>query len=229
MAEQKNRSIVGAARAMLHDQSLPFFLWAEACSTAIYVLNRSPYCALGSKTPKDTFTGKVPEIGHFQIFGCLTYSHVPYEKRTKLEATCECGIFVGYDETSKALRIYLPEQRRVVVRREVKFEEEKVFRRSLDFEMEDQQGTTQATTHISASQSSGSPVSGVTGSQVTGSSVIRAQSIGTYGTGTGSQMTPSGDSSSSGTGTGSIGTCSQVVGTSSGRQVSDEEVEESLR
>ena len=39
-----------------------------------------------------------------------------------------------------------------------------------------------------------------------------------------SHMTPSGDSSSSGTGTGS-----QVVGTSSRRQVSDEEVEESLR
>ena len=42
-------------------------------------------------------------------------------------------------------------------------------------------------------------------------------------------MTPSGDSSSSGTGTGSLGASSQVVGTSSGRQMSDEEVEESLR
>ena len=29
VAKTKNRSIVGAARAMLHDQSLPFFLWAE--------------------------------------------------------------------------------------------------------------------------------------------------------------------------------------------------------
>ena len=42
-------------------------------------------------------------------------------------------------------------------------------------------------------------------------------------------MTPLGDSSSSGIGTGSPGTGSQVVGTSSGRHVSDEEVEESLR
>ena len=89
MAERKNHSIVGAARAMLHDQSLPFFLWAEACSTAVYVLNRSLHHALGSKTPEETFIGKVPEIGHFWIFGCLTYSHVPTEKRTKLEATGE--------------------------------------------------------------------------------------------------------------------------------------------
>jgi len=47
VAERKNRSIVGAARAMLHDQSLPFFLWAEACSTIVYVLNRSLHRALG--------------------------------------------------------------------------------------------------------------------------------------------------------------------------------------
>ena len=37
VAERKNRSIVGVARAMLHDQSLPFFLWAKACSTVVYI------------------------------------------------------------------------------------------------------------------------------------------------------------------------------------------------
>ena len=59
-----------------------------------------------------------------------------------MEATGERGIFVGYDETSKAFRIYLLSQRKVVVRREVKFEEEESFRRTLDSEMRDQQGTT---------------------------------------------------------------------------------------
>ena len=106
--ERKNRSIVGAARAMLHDQSLSFFLWVEACSNAVYVLNRSPHRALGSKTPEETFTGKVLEIGHFHIFGCLTYSHVASEKRKKLEAIGECGTFVGYNDTSKDFWIYLP-------------------------------------------------------------------------------------------------------------------------
>ena len=121
MAERKNRSIVGVVRAMLDDQSLPFFLWTKACSTVVYVLNMSLDYALGSKIPEETFTGNVPEIGHFCIFGCFTYSHVPFEKRTKLEAIGEHGIFVVYDDTSKAFRIYLPAQRKVVVRREVKF------------------------------------------------------------------------------------------------------------
>jgi hypothetical protein len=101
VAERKNRAIVGAARAMLHDQGLPLFLWAEACYTAVYLQNRSPHRAVGSMTPEEAFSGKKPEVGHFQIFGCITYSYVPSEKRTKLEPMAERGIFVGYNETSK--------------------------------------------------------------------------------------------------------------------------------
>ena len=74
------------------------------------------------------------------------------------------GIFVGYNETSKAFRIYPPTQRKVVVRREVRFEEEQGFRRSLDSEIEEQQSTPQVTAQSSASQGTGSPISGVTGS-----------------------------------------------------------------
>ena len=58
VAERKNRSIVGAARAMLHDQSLPFFLWAKACSTVVYLQNRSPHRAVGNMTPEECFSGK---------------------------------------------------------------------------------------------------------------------------------------------------------------------------
>jgi transposase InsO family protein len=65
----------GVARAMLHDQGMPLFLRAEACYTAIYLQNRSPHRAVGDKTPKEAFSGKKPDVGHFRIFGCLTYSH----------------------------------------------------------------------------------------------------------------------------------------------------------
>ena len=108
VAERKNRSIVGATLVTLHDQSLPFFLWAEACSTAVYLQNRSPHHAVGNMTPKECFSRKKPEVGHFHIFGSMNYSHVPSEKRTKLEPTVEKDIFVGYDKTVKASCIYLP-------------------------------------------------------------------------------------------------------------------------
>ena len=37
VAERKNRTIMEAAREMLHDQDIPMHLWAEAARTAMYV------------------------------------------------------------------------------------------------------------------------------------------------------------------------------------------------
>jgi hypothetical protein len=108
VAGRENMAIVGAAKAMLYDQDLLRFLWVEACNTAVYIQNRSPHRVLGRKTPEEVFMGKKLEVGHFRIFGCLVYSHVPSEKRMKLEATGEKGIFLGYSETSKAYRVYIP-------------------------------------------------------------------------------------------------------------------------
>jgi hypothetical protein len=130
LAERKNKAIVGAARDMLHDQGLPLFLWAEACYTVVYLQNRIPHRAVGSMTPEEAFSGKKPEVGHFRIFGCITYSYVPSEKRTKLEPMAERGIFVGYSETSKAFCIYLPSLRKTFLRRDVRFEEDRAFRKS---------------------------------------------------------------------------------------------------
>ena len=63
-AERKNRTIVGAARAMLHDQGLPIHLWAEACNIAAYVQNCCPHRILGMSTPEEAFSGKRPDISH---------------------------------------------------------------------------------------------------------------------------------------------------------------------
>jgi hypothetical protein len=78
------------------------------------------------------FTGKKPEVGHFRIIGCLVYCHVPSDKRTKLDSTTTKGIFIGYSETSKAYRVYVPTSKKTVVRRDVRFEEEKSFSKSYD-------------------------------------------------------------------------------------------------
>jgi transposase InsO family protein len=40
VAERKNRSIVEVVKAMIHDQNLPMFLWAEASNTTVYVQNK---------------------------------------------------------------------------------------------------------------------------------------------------------------------------------------------
>jgi len=107
VVERKNSTIVEVVCAMIHDQRLPKFLWAEAANTAVYVQNRCPHQALGSKTPEEMFTGKKPDVSHFRIFGSPLYFHVPKEKRNKLGASGKKGIFVGYSENTKGYRIYV--------------------------------------------------------------------------------------------------------------------------
>jgi len=127
---------------------------------------------LGNKTPEEAFTGNKPDISNLRIFGCVTYSHVPEEKRTKLEPAADKGIFVGYSETSKAFRIYIPALRKVVLRRDVRFEEDAAFRRSRGLDQVGQRSyQSQGSSLQGSGSSSGSQVSGITGSQMTGSQV----------------------------------------------------------
>jgi hypothetical protein len=108
VAEREKISIIRASSAMTHDQRIPLFLWVKAYNTVVYLQNRIPHRSLGNMTLEEAYTGKKPQVGHFRIFGCITFSHVPKERRTNMEPTTEKGIFVGYSETSKAHQIYIP-------------------------------------------------------------------------------------------------------------------------
>ena len=87
-------------------------------------------------TPKETFTGKKPDISHFNIFGSSVYVHVTKDARKKLELIAEIRIFVGYTETPQNYRVYFPKNRMTVVRRDIKFDEEKAMRLSLERELD---------------------------------------------------------------------------------------------
>jgi hypothetical protein len=130
VVERKNNTIIEENKEMIHDQSLPMNLWEEACMETIYFEKRSPHQILKNITPEEAFTKVNPKIRHFRIFGCLVYLHVPKEKTFKLEPLGRKGIFVGYNESSKAYRIYIPIQRQIEVSRDFTFEEEVAFQKS---------------------------------------------------------------------------------------------------
>jgi hypothetical protein len=184
VAKRKNRAITGAARSMLHDQSFPLYLWEEACATAVYLQNRSHHRVFGKMTPKEAFTDRRPDVEHIRIFGCSTFSHVPSEKRTKLDPTTQQGILVGYSKASKAYRIYIPTLRKVVVSRDVRFEEDRAFARSLELRVgvEDDAELPSAVLEGAQPQISSTPVSGVIGSPciALGSQLEHVQSDGAH-------------------------------------------------
>jgi hypothetical protein len=108
IAERKNRHIVEITRAMLNEKNLPNHFWAEMVSTAVYIMNQTPTTTVHGMTLEEKFTGKKPDVSHLRVFGCITYVHVPDEKRSKLDPKAEKCIFIGYSLKQKGYRCFNP-------------------------------------------------------------------------------------------------------------------------
>ena len=51
---------------------------------------------------EDSFSGEKQEVIHLRIFGYPMYIHIPNQKNIKIDPSGRKGVFVGYNETSKA-------------------------------------------------------------------------------------------------------------------------------
>jgi hypothetical protein len=77
-------------------------MWAKESMEVVYVQKKSSHKILKNMNPEEAFTRVNSKVGHFKIFGCPVYIHVPKEKRTKQDPSMRKGTFVGYSESSKA-------------------------------------------------------------------------------------------------------------------------------
>lgn len=122
VAERKNRTVVEMARSMLKARGVPNRFWCEAVATAVYILNVSPTKAVMNMTPLEAWRGKKPYVSHLRIFGCIAYALV--DLRTKLDDKSAKCVFIGYAAQSKAYRLYNPLTGKIIVSRNVVFDEE---------------------------------------------------------------------------------------------------------
>ncbi|KAL7292520.1 hypothetical protein TKK_0014093 [Trichogramma kaykai] len=85
-AERANRTIVEAVRSMLHsNKDMPMSLWAEAANCAIFVLNMTGPSRINSKTPYELWYDKDIKLPDLKVFGTECFSHIPKQKRQKLD------------------------------------------------------------------------------------------------------------------------------------------------
>ncbi|GKB20112.1 putative ribonuclease H-like domain-containing protein [Tanacetum coccineum] len=125
VAERKNRTLIEAARTMLADSFLPNTFWAEAVSTACYVLNRVLVTKPQNKTPYELITGKIPIISYIRPFGCHVTILNTIDHLGKFEEKSDEGFLVGYSLNSKAFRVYNLETKRVEENLHINFLENK--------------------------------------------------------------------------------------------------------
>ena len=114
-------------RSMLKSKDMPKEFWAEAVQCAVYVQNRCPHTIVADKTPQEAWSGQKPTVSHFRVFGSVAYAHVPDQRRTKLDDKSKRYVFIGYDERTKAFKLFDPIAKKVVVSRDVQVNEESAW------------------------------------------------------------------------------------------------------
>lgn len=125
IAERKNRTVMNMVRSMLSTRKVPQIFWQEAVSWTFHVLNRCPTHAVKDMTPQEAWNGVKPNVDHFRFWGCLAHTHISDEKRGKLDDKSSTCILFGFSEESKGYRLYDPKNKRIVISRDVVFEEGK--------------------------------------------------------------------------------------------------------
>lgn len=111
-------------RSMLSGKKIPKTFWPEAVNWTVHVLNRSPTLAVKNKTPEEAWSRFKPSVNHFRVFGCVSHVHIPDCKRTKLDDKSVRCVLLGVSEESKAYRLYGPISQKIIVSRDVVFEED---------------------------------------------------------------------------------------------------------
>src|SRR6202050_4036546 len=107
---------------VLINAGLPLFLFAEAVNYIVHTKNHNSTSALTNTTPYEVRFNKKPDISRLCPFGCKAYVYDHSLKHHKLDPRAFEGIFIGYADTQKAYRIYIPKKRAVICSAHVWFD-----------------------------------------------------------------------------------------------------------
>lgn len=125
VAERRNRTVMNMVRSLLSEKDVPKIFWPEAVNWTFYILNRCPTLSVKDMTPEEAWSGVKPSVEHLRVFGSVVHVHVPDARRTKLENKSRSCVLFGMSEESKGYRLYDPVLKKILISRDVIFEEDK--------------------------------------------------------------------------------------------------------
>ena len=127
VVERFNRTLETEVRSMMHESGLPSSMWDLAVKAAVYTYNRTPHKAIEMDTPMRKIAPNYSHnIEQIRRFGCASFFKIPRNSNTKFGEQDLSGFLVGY--TSTGYIIYVPEQKKLLENRHVKFVENKVYK-----------------------------------------------------------------------------------------------------
>ena len=118
-AERKHRHIVETGLTLLFNASMPAHYWADAFSTATYLINRMPMHSLRFQLPWQQLFRSSPNYMTLNVFGCACYPWLRPYSQHKLEPRTKRCVFLGYTLDYNGYRCLNPSTGRLYISKHV--------------------------------------------------------------------------------------------------------------
>ncbi|KAG7554412.1 Integrase catalytic core [Arabidopsis suecica] len=125
VVERRNRTMMEMTRTIMKHMQIPNYLWGETIRHTTYLLNRIATRSLSESTPYEAFYKRKPNVDHLRVFGCIGYAKVETPHLRKLDDRSRMLVHLGTEPGSKAYRLLDPKTRKIIVSRDVVFDETK--------------------------------------------------------------------------------------------------------
>ena len=98
VAKHMNRTFNKRARSMRLHAGLPKTFWADAVSTAAYLINRGPSVPMKFRLLVEVWSGKEVKFSHLKVFCYASYVHIDSDAHSKLDAKTKICFFISYGD-----------------------------------------------------------------------------------------------------------------------------------
>jgi hypothetical protein len=128
---------------MLFHSNAPLFLWVEAFTTAVYLMNRLPSSTLNFESPYFMLHGNHPTYSSLRVFGSKCFPYTWDTKQNKFDPKTILCIFVGFSDKHKGYKCFHPPSKKMLISRHVVFDES-----SFPYKQKLQNYITSSPTHV---------------------------------------------------------------------------------
>ena len=120
--ERRHRHILETARTIRFQGHLPIRFWGHYVETIVHIINRVPSVVLNQKSPYEMLYGKIPLLSYLIVIVGLCYDTM-LPKGDKFSHRALKIILLGFVVTQKGYKLYDPQERKIIVSRNVVFHE----------------------------------------------------------------------------------------------------------
>ena len=92
---------------MLFHNHAPLYLWLEAFSTTVFLLNQLPSSSLNFETPYFMLHGIHPDYTSLHVFGSKCFLYTWDTQNNKFDPKSALCVFVGYSEKHKGYKCFI--------------------------------------------------------------------------------------------------------------------------